>query len=80
MLTYCGLRRRKVEIRGNVPTFTLRETSGKPFRENYPQYTQLCSNHDLIVIDSLVYCDSSTLAHVATKEALPVACRGVLPV
>nr|CAD7261037.1 unnamed protein product [Timema shepardi] len=50
----------------NVPEFTqLRaESVGKPLKENHPQYTQMGSNHDLPVIGSLFYCESSALDHI----------------
>nr|CAD7392286.1 unnamed protein product [Timema cristinae] len=40
---------------------------GKPFRENHPQYTQLGSNHDLPIIDSLIYGESDALDHAASE-------------
>nr|CAD7265315.1 unnamed protein product [Timema shepardi] len=48
--------------------------SGKPFRENHPQYTRPGSNHNLLVI--AVYGKSDALDH-ATTEALESA--SVLP-
>nr|CAD7452220.1 unnamed protein product [Timema tahoe] len=61
---------------GSVPAFSQSEgESGKPFRKNYSQYTRPRSNHDLPVIGSLVFCESSTLDHVATESGFPVMGR-----
>nr|CAD7261885.1 unnamed protein product [Timema shepardi] len=40
---------------------------GRLFSENPPQYTQLRSNHDLPIIDSLIYGKSDALDHAATE-------------
>nr|CAD7396200.1 unnamed protein product [Timema cristinae] len=59
-------RMKKVEFRGSVATLLWRE-SGKPFRENHPQYTRTKSNPDLLIFGSLVYCEGSALDHAATE-------------
>nr|CAD7459039.1 unnamed protein product [Timema tahoe] len=57
----------KVIFRGSVPAFMWRE-SGKPFWNLTTLSTpDRDSNLDLPVIGSLVYCESSSLEHVATE-------------
>nr|CAD7444919.1 unnamed protein product [Timema bartmani] len=56
----------KVEFRGSVPVFAWgREREW----ENHPQDTRLGSNHDLLIIGSIVYRKSSALEHVIIESA-----------
>ncbi|CAG2054303.1 unnamed protein product [Timema podura] len=48
----------------------LRRESGKASWKNQLQYTRPESNHDLPVIGSIVYCESSALDHATPKAAL----------
>nr|CAD7259982.1 unnamed protein product [Timema shepardi] len=51
----------------------------KPFRENHPQFNRPGLKHDLLVISSLVYYESSALDHAATKEAFGSSLHGTHP-
>nr|CAD7202184.1 unnamed protein product [Timema douglasi] len=61
-----GLGMSKVGLRRNGLVFGWRE-GGKLFRRNHSQYTQPESNHDLPVIGSIIYCESSALDRAATE-------------